>query len=92
LKEASPDSFVPIATDALVVEEMENGGMGSIRFVRSNEPGRPRRMLQRIAEKQFSDVDGLPILVSLNVDEDRQLFELDIWKADFSAVRRFPRS
>ena len=74
-----------------MVEEMADEGMGSVQFVNPNKPSRTRRMLERIAEKEFWDVDGVPILVSLNVDEVREIFELDIWKADFTPVRRFPR-
>src|SRR4029077_12884490 len=44
-------SFMPIAPDVLIVEEMNDGGVGSLRFVASGKPGRPRRMLERIAER-----------------------------------------
>jgi len=70
---------------------MDDGGMGSIRFFHSDQVVEPRVMARRIAEKQFVDEDGVPILVSVNVDQDGRLFELDIWKADFSRVLRFPR-
>lgn len=39
---------------------------------------------------QFYDEDNVPILVSLNSDEDGNLFELDIWRADFKPVVKYP--
>lgn len=43
-----------------------------------------------MAETQFSDADGTPVIASLNVDVYDQLFEIDVWKVDFSALQRWP--
>jgi hypothetical protein len=71
-----------------LVYDMQDGGMGSIRFA-----GRPgRKMRREMAEAQYTDVDGIDVLITVNLDEDDHLFELDIWKVDFSPLRRYPKS
>jgi len=72
-----------------VVEEMDDGGMGSLRFSQRGA-STPRRLGALLAEREFVDSDGVPILVAINLDESGDLFELDIWKVDFSPLRRFP--
>ncbi len=79
-----------INLENLQVEEMTDGGMGSLYFVNAEKNRNERRLGKRICERQFSDSDSIPILVSVNVDEAGVLFELDIWKVDFSRVIKFP--
>ncbi|MEM5329391.1 hypothetical protein VSR34_22765 [Paraburkholderia sp. JHI2823] len=71
------------------VEEMNDGGMGSLRFCASDE--RPRRLGMQLVEKEFIDSDGIPIMVAINLDEHGDLYELDIWKVDFSPLKQFPK-
>jgi hypothetical protein len=67
-----------------LVEEMNDGGMGSLRFV-----GRADRRFGRcIGEAKFDDADGVPVSVALNADQRGELFELDLWKVDFSPLQR----
>lgn len=73
--------------DALV-EEMNDGGMGSLRFCASNE--RPRRLSAQLTQREFVDVDGVPVMVAVNLDDRGELYELDVWKIDFSPLKRFP--
>jgi hypothetical protein len=87
LKRSAPDGL-----DVLRVRELDDGGMGSLRILHGDLVEEDRVMLERVAERQFCDVDGVPILVSINVDLQGRLFELDVWKADFSPVIRFPGS
>jgi hypothetical protein len=42
------------------------------------------------AEKVFIDSDGIPIMVYLDLDQSGALYELDIWKVDFSPVIKYP--
>jgi hypothetical protein len=63
---------------------MNDGGMGSLRFVGSAD----RRFGKCIGEAEFDDLDGVPVSVALNVDQYGQLFELDLWKVDFSPLKR----
>ncbi|AMS27045.1 hypothetical protein AEM51_08450 [Bacteroidetes bacterium UKL13-3] len=74
----------------LYVSEMNDGGMGSLYFIMEDKDEHYRKMGRMIVEKQFLDTDNVPILVSLNVDEDGYLFELDIWRADFGIILEYP--
>jgi len=69
------------------VRDMEDGGMGSIRF----EPYSSRRYGKTLAEAQYTDADGVPVSIALNADEDGLLFELDFWKVDFSPLICYPK-
>ncbi|WGS47532.1 hypothetical protein LFL97_41105 (plasmid) [Burkholderia sp. JSH-S8] len=71
-----------------IVEEMDDGGMGGLLFCRPDD--RPRRFGKKLVEKEFVDVDGVPVMVAVNLDDDGELYELDIWKVDFSPLKRFP--
>src|SRR4051794_10286614 len=70
------------------VQDMSDGGMGSIRFVKG--PPENRMFGEEIAEGLFHDADGVPVSVMLNVDQLDDLFELDLWKVDFSSLIRYP--
>ena len=72
-----------------LVEDMKDGGMGSLHF--KDKDNRERRLGKKIAEAEFTDEDGIPVSAVLNLDDKGQLFELDMWKVDFSALKRYPR-
>ena len=74
--------------DDALVTEMQDGGMGSIRFV----GGKDRRRAGSFAEATYLDDDGVTVSIELNVDEGGRLFELDFWKIDFPPLRRYPSS
>ncbi len=65
---------------------MGDGNMGSLYFAHPAKSAESRRFGERVAELQFNDSDGVAIIASLNVDKESDLFELDIWKSDFSPV------
>lgn len=65
----------------LLVSPLNDSGMGSL-AIGENYGG--RQLGQEIAEYMFKDLDGTPISASLNVDLQGDLYELDIWKVDFS--------
>jgi hypothetical protein len=79
-------SAMPGLDDARVVE-MQDGGMGSLRFV--NMANRLR--CRSIVEAEYLDDDGVLVSIELSVDESNDLFEVDFWKVDFSPLRRYPR-
>jgi len=69
------------------VRDMPDGGMGSIKFrQRPKKPG----LGKAIAEGAFRDADGVPVSVTLNLDGDGELLDLDVFKADFSPLVRYP--
>jgi hypothetical protein len=71
-----------------VVCDMNDGGMGSIRFIRSNS--NRRKFGREVYHGAFADSDGVPVSVTINVDQYGDLFELDFFKADFSPLARYP--
>lgn len=74
--------------DRALVEEMADGRMGSLRFY---YPDQELRSYSRtLVERQFADSDGVPVFVAINVDECGDIYELDVWKVDFSSLKRFP--
>ena len=77
---------VTTGLDDVLVVEMRDGGMGSIRFINGSD----RRRSRSIAEAEYVDDDGVSVSIELNVDEKDELFELDFWKVDFSPLRRYP--
>ncbi len=77
---------LPGMLDGSRVKDIQDGGMGSIRFVHSD-----RRVLGKVLkESRYRDADGVLVSISLNTDERGDLFELDFWKVDFSPLRRYP--
>ena len=75
--------------EEVVVEEMDDGGMGGLRFCGSDDE-EPRCLGELLVEREFVDDDGVPIMVAIDLDDYGDLFELDIWKVDFSSLKRFP--
>jgi len=73
-----------------MVEEMDDGGMGSLRFPLVSDKDLNRRLGSIAAEGEFSDEDGIPVKFSINLDSNGRLFELDIWRVDFEPLKRFP--
>jgi hypothetical protein len=74
---------------AMKVQTMADGGMGSIRFYNGRERS-PLDYGGQIAEAAFQDADGVPVSVTLSVDATGDLFEMDVFKADFSPLIRYP--
>lgn len=77
--------------DRLLVRPMDDGGMGSLYLLPNIESRSTQKLGRRVSEYQFTDLDGIEVLVSLNVDEQGNLFELDIWKTNFSPLVKFPK-
>ena len=60
---------------------MKDGGMGSLKF----HPSRTGRTMSAVAaEYRFCDSDGIPVSVELLLDQNGEMFELDVWKVDFT--------
>jgi len=78
---------VDIAT--LRVEAMADGGMGSLRFETSNSDA---QFGDEVASCSFADADGNYVSVTLNLDQYGEIFELDVWKVDFSKLIKWPKA
>ena len=70
------------------VRDLKDGHMGSIEFHANPSDG--RHMSGCVAEADYVDSDGVPVSIALNVDQNGNLFEIDIWKVDFSRLLQFP--
>jgi hypothetical protein len=77
-------------SDHLRIQDMNDGGMGSLLLSLSGVVEEDRAFGEMVAELQFTDADGILVIASLNVDSRGKLFELDVWKTDFSALIRIP--
>jgi hypothetical protein len=74
----------------LFVKQMGDGGMGSFMIFQNRaEFNLVRKFGRQASEYQFNDVDGIPVLVTLNVDVENRLLEVDIWKANYTPVINF---
>jgi hypothetical protein len=68
----------------LFIKELEDGGMGSIQLT---DEGRHHKDL---IQMQYVDADGQKVIITLTENQAGQLFDLDIWKVDFSPLKQFP--
>jgi hypothetical protein len=74
----------------LRVAAMNDGGMGSLSLVPRGSEGLERSMGRQIALGEFADSDGVLVSAALNVDRADRLYELDVWKVDFSPLSSWP--
>jgi hypothetical protein len=72
---------------SLLVTELSNG-MGSFKFL--SETSQKRTMQKEVAHINLHDVDNIPLSITLNLGTDGELYELDIFKADFTILKQFP--
>lgn len=75
--------------ESIRVVDLSDGGMGSVRFFTSGDPA-TKCLGIAAAEAEWNDTDGVPVSAVLNLDKDGNLYELDIWKVDFSPLREYP--
>jgi len=73
---------------SVLVKDMDDGGMRSLRFVTH---GAQRHLGGAIAQAEYLDEDGVPVYITINVDREDRLYEVDFWKVDFSPLKRYPR-
>lgn len=92
LVELIQDNDMDIETElrAILVRPMQDGGMGSLEIFPFGELIEKRTFGKKASEFSFLDKDGVTVLASLNLDSNGHLYELDIWKTDFSPIIEFP--
>lgn len=69
---------------------LDDGGMGSFKFVYPQEETPTNMDIIPISEYQFYDKDDILVLATLYSFSNGQLYELDIWKTDFSSLLSYP--
>lgn len=84
-----PELFMELL-NSIVVEDMSDGGMGSLQIFVESAPKVSRKMKSQASELQFIDADGVVVIASLNVSEDGYPFEVDIWKTTFDPLICIP--
>jgi hypothetical protein len=66
------------------VENLGEGGLGGIQLSGKGDPAAD------LVEATYFDEDRRKVLITLTVNEHGELYDLDIWKMDFSPLRRYP--
>jgi hypothetical protein len=64
--------------EGLMVRSMNDRMMGSLYLFPQGKTIARRKFGKQISDFQFTDVDGIEVIASLNVNGDGDLFELDI--------------
>ena len=76
--------------DSLYVEDMIDGGMGSLKLSTDNNRDINRKFGSQISDLMFKDEDGVGVIASLNLDADGELYELDMWKINYEPLISIP--
>lgn len=76
----------------LLVTPLNDGGMGSLLLIPPNMDDKLRAFGSQVSQCTFSDKDGVDVIASLNLDKTGNLYELDIWKTDFSHLIEIPHN
>ncbi len=81
-------AFLKEGLSSAKVSEMDDGGMGSLLFEANDT--KDRKVWNVVGNAEFDDRDGTPVSLGLNIDQNEKLFELDVWKVDYSKLISFP--
>lgn len=73
--------------DLLEVEPLNDGEMGSLRLFPYGELQEDRLFGEQASDLIFKDQDGVEVIATLYLDQCGDLFEIDIWKTDFSPTQ-----
>lgn len=68
------------------VVDLDDGGMGSIRFGVDSQ----RKYGKDLIQVKYIDSDKTPVIITLIEDDHQDLFELEMWKVDFSELKQYP--
>lgn len=79
--ELQPEDF-PVNN---LVDEYEGGKMGSISL-----GGNPETYAGDLVQVEYVDSDGTPVVITLTVDDDGHLLDLDFWKVDMTKLLTYP--
>lgn len=88
IKDANEGSAIIDKLNELTVEEMNDGGMGSLKVV---VDGKDSRLYSKdLAKADLFDIDGVPVFISIDLDTNGDFYQLDVFKGDFSPLKKFP--
>ena len=76
--------------EGLLVKSMTEDAMGSLYLFPKGITSEDRAFGDEVSEYIFKDEDRREVIATLTIDDQGNLFELDIWKTDFSALIKFP--
>jgi len=76
--------------ETIMVSSMDDGKMGSLYLFPKGIIGYSRLFGRQASDCCFIDKDGIKVIASLNLDNNGDLFELDIWKTDYSPLIYIP--
>ena len=79
---AKPNQF----TISKTAFEYEGGKMGSINLVIENQGD----YKGDIAIAQYIDSDGIIVMITLTIDSNDNLLDLDFWKVNFEKLEKYP--
>lgn len=68
------------------VQEMDDGGMGSFAFIFNEEYSAFSKFGRELIAVEFKDVDDVLVIATIYLDQFDRLYELDMWKVDFSPL------
>lgn len=84
---AFPDRWL----EQVRVRPLRDGGMGSLRLRTPSTPPEAGRIFGRpLGECRFTDRDGVEVLVTLTADRAGHVYELDVWKVDYTPTLHVP--
>ena len=86
IKDADKGDVIIKNLDNYLMNEMDDGGMGSLQVVGSED----RIFGRELATGDFYDIDGVPVFISVDLDTNDDFYELDVFKGDFSSLKKFP--
>lgn len=75
---------------SILVEDMQDGGMGGIHFLATGCT--ERHYAKTLAQARYLDDDGVVVSIVITVDQNGELYEVDFWKVDFSPLKRYPEA
>jgi hypothetical protein len=78
--------------ESLMVQQMDDGGMGSLKLFPQGIDDSNKLFGKKASECYFLDDDSVKVIATLNLDENGQLFELDVWKTDFNPLIKIPNN
>lgn len=69
-----------------MVDDYENAKMGSINFTPPEKSPYQKDLVQVI----YKDIDEVPMVITLTINQNNEILDMDFWKKDFSKLQKYP--